>query len=332
VNKPNQNFIQGDIVRKIVALLLATAFLWLSPAFAQGWPAKTVKIIVPVPAGTAPDIVGRLLADRLTKHYGQPFVVENIVGAGGLIATQSAVRATPDGYTFLYAGLGALVLDPYLQKNPGYDRDKDLGPVAMIFDQERMTIAVHPDVPAKTLGELVAYSKANPDKVSYGVTNVAFPILVGQWINKLGSTSMLGVTYKNSGQQMQDLLAGRIQWVLATPPTLVPFANAGKLRILAVDGLGRYPLLPDVPTISETFPGYRTSGMGILAAPRGISPAIVKDLNATMDRINKDPEYQKLLLDLSFQVSGAGTPESIRAFIRERDQYWTTILKELNVK
>ena len=131
---------------------------------------------------------------------------------------------------------------------------------------------------------------------------------------------------------MQDLLAGRIQWIIAAPPQLMSFQNSGKLRVIAYDGVGRYPIWPDIPAIGETFPGYRTSGMGILAAPRGIPPAIVKDLNGVMDRIAKDPEYQKRLLQMSFQVNGAGTPESIGAFVRERRQYWNNIFKELNIK
>ena len=145
-------------------------------------------------------------------------------------------------------------------------------------------------------------------------------------------TDMVGVTYKTAGQQMQDVLAGRIQWIVAAPPQLESFVKAGKLRIVAVDGVGRYPLWPDVPSIGETFPGYRTSGMGILAGPRGLPQSVIQPLNAAMDKINRDPEYQKQLLNMSFQVTSAGTPETINAFIRERRQYWNTIFKALNVQ
>ncbi len=318
---------------KLVGLTLCAALLAASPAAAQQpWPAKPIRFIVSNPAGTSPDVIARLAAERLSKAYGQLFVVENIPGAGGILATRTLVGAAPDGYTLMFASMGALVIDAYVQKNPGYDVDRDLVPIAMIYEQDRLSVAVHPDVPARTLPELIAHAKANPGKLSYGVTNVAFLIMVGQWLNKLAGTDMVGVTYKGAGQQMQDILAGRIQWMLAAPPQIESFVKAGKLRVIAVDGVGRYAKWPDVPSIAETFPGYRTSGMGILMGPRGIPANVVQSLNGAMDKINRDPEYQARLLDLSIQVREAGNAESISAFIRERRQYWAGIFKALNVQ
>jgi len=318
---------------KLVGLTLCAALLAASPAAAQQpWPAKPIRFIAPSPAGTSPDLIARMAAERLSKAYGQPFVVENIPGAGGILATRTLVGAAPDGYTLMFASMGALVIDPYVQKNPGYDVDRDLVPIAMIYEQDRLSVAVHPDVPARTLAELIAHAKANPAKVSYGVTNVAFLIMVGQWLNKLAGTDMVGVTYKGAGQQMQDIVAGRIQWILAAPPQIDSFVRAGKLRVIAVDGVGRYAKWPDVPSIAETFPGYRTSGMGILIGPRGIPANVAQSLNGAMDKINRDPEYQARLLDLSIQIREAGNAESISAFIRERRQYWAGIFKALNVQ
>src|SRR4051812_12015770 len=312
------------------AALLGAALLSFA-ATAQQWPSKPVRFIVSTPAGTSPDLIGRMAAERLGKTYGQPFLVENITGAGGILATQTLVRAAPDGQTLMFAGMGAFVIDPYMKKDPGYDVDRDLVPVAFIYEQDRLSIAVHPDVPVKTLPDLIALSKSS-GKVSYGVTNVVLLIMVGQWINKLAGTDMLQVTYKTAGQQMQDVLANRIQWVLAAPPQLDPFVKAGKLRIVAGDGVGGYSKWPDVPPIAETFPGYRTSGMGILIGPRGIPQNIVQPLNAAMDKINRDPDYEAKLLEMSIQVRDGGTAESINAFIRERRQYWGNIFKELKVQ
>ena len=301
-------------------------------AAAQGYPAKPVRFIVSTPAGTSPDIIARMASERLGKSMGQPFVVDNITGAGGILATQTLVRGAPDGYTLMFAGMGAFVIDPYMKKDPGYQVEKDLVPIAFIYEQDRLSIAVHPDVPAKTLPELISLAKQQPGKMSYGVTNVVLLVMVGQWLNKLSGTDMVQVTYKTAGQQMQDLLANRIQWIVAAPPQLDSFVKAGKLRIVAVDGIGRYPKWPDVPSIAETFPGYRTSGMGILIGPRGIPASVTQPLHAAMDKINRDPEYQARLLEMSITVKDAGTPESLNGFVRERRQYWANIFKTLNVQ
>jgi tripartite-type tricarboxylate transporter receptor subunit TctC len=327
-----EHFMIKSTVRRFAAAFCALAGVTLAQAaLAQQWPSKPIRFIVSTPAGTSPDIVARLAADRLGRAVGQPLVVENITGAGGILATQTLARSAPDGYTLMFAGMGAFVIDPYMQKNPGYDVDRDLVPIGMIYEQDRLTVAVHPDVPAKTLPELIAHAKANPGKLSYGVTNVVLLITVGQWINKLAGTDMVGVTYKSAGQQMQDLVAGRIQWIVAAPPQLDSFVKAGKIRIVAVDGVGRYPKWPDVPTVGETFPGYRTSGMGILVGPRGTPPTAVRSLNAALDKLDRDPEYQAKLLEMGIQVHEAGTPESINAFVRERRQYWAGIFKALNI-
>ena len=319
----------SKLARGAAALLLFAA---ASQALAQTWPAKPVRFIVSTPAGTSPDLIARMLGERLAKQFGQTFIVDNVLGAGGTLATHSLVKAAPDGYTVMFTGMGAWVIDPYMMKNPGYDADRDMVPIGMIYEQDRLSIAVHPDVPAKTLPELISLAKAQPGKMSYGVTNVVLLVMVGQWLNKLAGTDMVGVTYKTAGQQMQDVLSGRIEWILAAPPQLESFVKSGKLRIVAVDGVGRFPLWPEVPAIGETFPGYRTSGMGIMSGPRGIPAGITQQLNAAMDRVNRDPEYQQRLLNLSISVTGAGTPESLAAFIRERRQYWNNIFKTLNVQ
>src|SRR6185503_602696 len=217
---------------------LAAALVFAGQAGAQAWPQKPVRFIVSTPAGTSPDIIARMLSDRLQKQFGQPFLVDNVTGAGGILATQSLVKAAPDGYTVMFAGMGAFVIDPYMKKDPGYDVDRDLHPIGFIYEQDRLSVAVHPDVPAKTLPDLFALAKKDPGKISYGVTNVVLLVMVGQWLNHLGGTDMTQVTYKTAGQQMQDLLSNRIQWIIAAPPQLMSFVAAGKLRVIAVDGVG----------------------------------------------------------------------------------------------
>lgn len=307
-------------------------FLSLSQAQAQSWPTKPIRFIVPTPAGTSPDNIGRLLADKLTRALGQPVLPENITGAGGLIASRTAARAAPDGYTLYFAGTGALITDRYTQKNLGYDPDRDFVLVGMIYDEGSLGLSVHPDVPVKNLPELIALAKQQPGKLSYGTTSVSLLILFGQWITKLADIDMLAVPYKAASQQMQDVLAGRIQIIIASPPQVLPFIKTGKLRPIAVDGSRPHPSLPGVANIYETFPGFRMSGMGILAAPAGLPQEIIQRLNPAMDKIVRDPEYVQALLSMGFLINGAGTPQSINAFLKDRRESWDKVMKGLNVQ
>jgi tripartite-type tricarboxylate transporter receptor subunit TctC len=316
---------------RVVCALLCTVCL-AGSALAQSWPVKPARIVVANQPGTVPDRVARLVAEGLGKQFGQGFTVENNTGAGGLIATQSVVRSAPDGYTFLFASVGALITDPRQYANPGYDPDRDLQLIAMLYEQSRLSITVNASVPARNLEELIALAKSRPGGLSYGVPNAALLSMVGRWFNHLAGTEMVEVKYTNTGQQFQDLVTGRIDWVIATVPQLMPFVKAGKLRIIALDGDGRMPQLPDVPTMTETFPGYRTSGFGILAAPRGVSPGIVAPLNAAVDKVVRSPEYVRRLSEMFVSVNGAGTPEYIASFTRERREYWDRIFTTLKVQ
>jgi tripartite-type tricarboxylate transporter receptor subunit TctC len=318
-------------MRGFFVAVVSSILLSFSEAQAQSWPTKPIRFIVPTPAGTSPDNIGRLLADRLTRALGQPVLPENITGAGGLIASRTAAKAAPDGYTLYFSGTGALITDRYTQKNLGYDPDHDFVLVAMIYDEGSLGLAVHPDVPVKNLPELIALAKQQPGKLSYGTTSVSLLILFGQWITKLADIDMLAVPYKAASQQMQDVLSGRIQVIIASPPQVLPFVRTGKLRPIAVDGSRPHPSLPGVANIYETFPGFRMSGMGILAAPAGLPQEIIQRLNPVMDKIVRDPEYVQALLGMGFLINGAGTPQSINAFLKDRRESWDKVMKGLNV-
>ncbi|MSQ52666.1 MAG: tripartite tricarboxylate transporter substrate binding protein [Betaproteobacteria bacterium] len=319
-------------MQRIFAIALLAFLAAVGQAQSQSWPAKPIRFIVPTPAGTTPDSIARLLADKLSRNLGQVVVVENITGAGGLIASRTAARAAPDGYTLYFSGTGALITDRYTQKDLGYDADRDYVLISMIYDEGSLGLAVHPDVPVKTLPDLLALAKQQPGKLSYGTTSVSLLILFGQWITKLGGVDMLAVPYKSAAQQMQDVLSGRIQIIISAPPQMLPHIRTGKLRAIAVDGSRPHPSLPGVANISETFPGFRMSGMGILAAPTGISPEIVQRLNPLMDKVVRDPDYVQTLLGMGFLINGAGTPQTIAAFLRDRRESWDKVMKGLNVQ
>ncbi|OFZ99420.1 MAG: hypothetical protein A3H35_19200 [Betaproteobacteria bacterium RIFCSPLOWO2_02_FULL_62_17] len=318
---------------KIIASLLCAALAFASAeAAAQNWPNKPVRFIISTGGGTSPDRIGRIVADRLSRDLGQSIVVDNITGGGGIIATRTAARAPADGYTLFFAGVSALVTDLFTIKDPGYDADRDFEPISMIYEEGSLGIAVHPSVPAKTFPEFLALAKKEPGKLSYGTTSVNFIILFGRWINKLASTEMLAVAYKSPAQQFQDVLSGRIQMVISSPPTLEPHMKAGKLRVLAVDGARRFPAWPEVPNISDSFPGFRLSGMGVMVAPRGTPQEVIRAAQRGMEKIVNDKTYQDALLTMGFTIDGAGTPESIQKRVRERRDYWKQVFDGLAIK
>lgn len=317
---------------RIIPCLLCAALIGAAaPAGAQAWPTKPVRFIVSTGSGTSPDRIARIVADRLSKDLGQGFVVENLTGAGGLIASRTAARAVPDGYTLFFAGVGALVTDLYTVKDLGYDPDRDFALISMIYEEGSLAIAVHPSVPARTLPELLALAKKEPGKLSYGTTSVNFIILFGRWLNKLAGTEMLAVAYKSPAQQFQDVLSGRIQMIISSPPTIDTHMKSGKLRVLAIDGAKRYPVWPEIPNIAEMFPGFRLSGVGVMVAPRGTPETVIKTAHRAMEKIVTDKGYQQTLLTMGFTIEGAGTPESIQKLVRERRSYWKQVFDGLNV-
>ncbi len=318
---------KGGLLAPLFLCLFAFAF----PALAQ-YPNKPVRLILSTGAGTSPERIGRIVADRLSRSLGQSFVVESLTGAGGLIASRTAASAKPDGYTLYFAGVGALATDIYTVKDLGYDPDRDFVPISMLYDEGSLAVVVHPDVPAKTLPEFLALAKKEPGKLSYGTTSVNFIILFGRWLNKLAGTDMVAVAYKSPAQQFQDVLSGRIQMIISSPPTIEPHLKSGKLRVLAIDGARRFPLWPDVPNIADTFPGFRLSGTGVLVGPRGTPDEVVNTLRGEMKKIVDDKAYQDALLAMGFTIDGIGTPASIREHVRARREYWQKVFTGLDVK
>jgi tripartite-type tricarboxylate transporter receptor subunit TctC len=324
---------QARRARSLAAGIAAWALVAGGTALAQtSYPSKPVKFIVSTPAGSSPDIIARYLGERLGKVFNQPVVVDNILGAGGLIASQTLVRSAPDGHTLYFSGTGALFTDRHTQKFPGYDAERDFILVAMLWDENSLTIAVHPDVPANDLAQLIAAAKKQPGKLTYGVTSVSLLLLFGDWFRKQAGVDMLPVTYKTAAQQYQDALAGRTHMIITSPAQVEPFRKAGKLRVLAIDGSRRLQSWPDVPNISETLPGWAMSGLGVLVAPRGTPPEVVQYLNRVLDRQVREPDYVQRLLEMGFTVNGAGTPESISAFVRAKRAFWDGVMKELDVR
>ena len=311
-------------------LLLLFAIFGSTPAVAQNWPAKPVRIIISVALGTAPDLVARLLADKLGKPLGRAVIVENVAGGAGQIAAQAAARTAPDGYSYFLAGLNHIAIDRLMFKSLAYDADRDFTIVGKIYDSGAIAIAVPPDLPAKDLAELIALAKAQPGKLSYGADGSLGPI-IGQYFTKTAAVDIVAVPYKGPAQMLQDAAQGRVQLVFGSIAALETYRKSGRLKVLAVGTPNRFPGLDNIPTFSETLPGFRAGGTGILMAPAGTPAPILQRMQQELDPIVRNPDYQHRLLSFGFTSSDAGTPASIAEFIRGERELWEKIVKTVGI-
>jgi len=320
------------LLRTSLFALLASSAQIHAQSAAQSWPARPIKVIVSQAAGGAPDIICRLVTDRLSRALGQQLVVENRPGSGNVVGAQAAARSAPDGYTFFFATAAALVTNPYTFKSLPYDPARDFVPVAMIAKGPFFVMA-HPSVPAKTLAELIAYDKANPGKLSFATDGPRnFSGILAAWLNQLAGTQILAVPYATMPQGVQDTVAGRTQLAVLAVPAAAPFIKRGDLRPLAVSFARRIPGYEDVPTIAETFPGFEFIGWFSFVAPAGTPHEIVQRMNRETDRILKDQEVAQRLANLGFYTEGAETPEALADFVRAELAKWGRIMKEIGIQ
>jgi tripartite-type tricarboxylate transporter receptor subunit TctC len=319
-------------MRLIGIILALVAALASHPAAAQAWPTKPVRIIVSLAAGGTPDIICRLLADRLAMALGQQIVVENRPGGGNIVGAQLAAHAAPDGYTFYFATAAALVTNPFTYKTLPYDPLKDFTPVSMVAKGPFFVLA-HPSVPVKDLAELTAFDKANPGKLAFatdGPRNLSG--MLAAWINKLGGSNILQVPYATMPQGVQDTMAGRVQLTVLAVPSAAQQIAGGTLIPLAISSAERLSNYPQVPTIAETFPGVEFIGWFILAAPAGTPDDIVMRLNREMDVILKNPQVSGKLADLGFFTTGADTPQGVRAYVRAQYDLWGRLTRDIGLQ
>ena len=303
-------------------MALAALLVLADPAGAQDWPARPVKFILSQAPGTSPDITARFLADRLSRLWNQPVVIENRPGGQNVPGAQAAARAAPDGYNFFYATTAAIVSNPFTFKALPYDPERDFVPVAMIA-KSPMVVAVNPAVPAKTLAELVALDKAQPGKLAAANEGAkTFSGLMSQMLNQTAGIRLLQVPYSGVSPAIQDTIAGRTQVVLVSSAALLPFLKRGELRPLAVSAGKRVRGIEDVPTLAETYPGFEYVGWFALLAPAGTTAAIIQRVNRDMDRVLADPDVAQRLFDFGLVNEGAGTPESLNDFLRAERGRW----------
>jgi tripartite-type tricarboxylate transporter receptor subunit TctC len=301
-------------------VLLATGitlYLW-SPGVAQSWPQRPVSVVVPQPAGNSPDVLCRVIADKLSRALGQQFIVENRAGAANLVGTQAVARAAPDGYTFLFATSAALVMNPYTFKKLSYDPIKDFTPVAMVARSNHVVL-VNPEVKAKTLAELIALEKSAPGSLSMAVDGPRnLSGLIAQSINKQAGTGFVLVPYNTTTSAIQDSITDRVQVTIQAASIAESYITAGTLRPVAVAGSKRIGSLPDVPAISETIESVNLQGWFMLVAPAGTPTDIIQKLSSEIARALNSPEVQERAsptLGFDVDVGDAVTPAGAKRFL-----------------
>jgi tripartite-type tricarboxylate transporter receptor subunit TctC len=299
-------------------------------AMAQINPGRAVRVVVPLPAGTATDLVGRLVIQQMsTNMAGQPFVIDNKAGANGTIGTMDMVRSAPDGNTLLVGSNSPLATNVALVKNMPYDPRKDFTPIAG-FGLTMHVLMVKPTFPAKTLPEFIAYVKKNPGKISAGSSTTGVQVQIAAF-NKLAGTDLLVVPYKGIPGTINDVIGGTldVSWVDLT--NALAHAKAGTLRPLAVTSLKRNPLVPDWPAVSETLPGYDFAAFVALVGPLNMPKDIVEKLNTAANQALKDPNMVEKLAGIGFAPMPA-TPESLKDYIRSETDKWVHNAREANVQ
>ena len=300
-------------------------------AHAQDYPSRPVRIVVPFAPGGPNDIIVRLVAQKLTETWGQPFLVENRPGAGGNIGTDFVAKAAPDGYTLLSVGPGSLIINPLIGKVP-YDTTRDFAPVTLMARAPNALVA-HPSLPARSVKDLIALARSQPGRVNYGSGgNGSTPHLAGALFAAMAGIELTHIPYKGTAPAMADLIGGQVQIAFLGIPTVLPHVKSGKLRALAVTGRSRSLELPGVSTVDEAgVPGYELSPWYGLLAPAGVPREIVARLAAEVTKSVRAAEIRDKLAVQGAEVAG-GTPEEFTAVLQADTLTWSRVIKDTGIR
>ena len=316
--------------RSLFALLAGSlAFSLGTPAAAQGYPNKPVRLVVTFPSGGAPDILARLFSEK--AQLGQPVVVDNKPGAGGNIGADFVAKSAGDGYTLVLGTVGTHSINGSLYEKMPYDMVKNFSPVSLIASAPNLLV-VHNDVPVKTVPEFVAYLKANPNKLSFGSPGIGTSVHVsGELFKSMTGTKMTHVPYKGRQYAIPDLVGGSIQLMFDNMPSALPMAREGKIRAIAVTTAKRSSAAPDIPTVAESIPGFEATTWFALFAPAGTPKPIVDRLNAEVLRVFRLPEVAERLKTLGLEAV-LSSPEELAAYQASEIVKWTKVVRESGAK
>jgi tripartite-type tricarboxylate transporter receptor subunit TctC len=323
MNLPRRQFLQ-------VAAGAAALPAFSGVAAAQAYPSKPVRLVVQVGGGSAPDIIARVVSEWLSTRLGQPVVIDNRPGASGNIATESVVRATPDGYTLLFC-MSANTINASLYDNLRFNFVRDTAPVALI-GKIPLVLELHPSVPAKTVPEFIAYAKANPGKINIASSGNATPLHVAAELFKMmAGVDLVHVPYRGEPVARPDLLSGQVQAMFGVVPSSLPHVKSGAMRALAVSTEKRLDVLPDVPAMAEFLPGFEASGWYGIAAPKDTPPEIIERLNREVNAGLSDPKMKERLAELGCLVY-PGPPSDMSKYAAEEIEKWTKVVRTAGIK
>jgi tripartite-type tricarboxylate transporter receptor subunit TctC len=310
------------------ACALALVLLSSAPAWAQTWPAKPIRFIVPFPPGGSTDVLGRIAAMKLGEALGQQVVVDNRGGAGGIIGTDLVVKSPPDGYTLLMTASAPIAINITLMKNVPYDPRKDLLPVARIGSTP-LVLVIHPSVPARSVKELIALLRARPNDFAYASAGNGTPQhLSAELFKTLANVKITHVPFKGSGPAMIDVISGQIPITFEVFITALSYVKSGRLRALAQTGAVRSTHLPEVPTIGETgVPGYESIGWYGIFAPAGTPPAITARVHSELTRVMATADMRQRMQELGADPARE-TPDEFAAFIRAEIAKWAKVIRD----
>jgi len=317
-------------MRALVAALLATiAFVATTPAAAQGaaYPTKPVRLVVPFPAGGTTDILARAVAQKLSETWGQQVIVDNRPGAGGNIGSELVAKSPPDGYTLLMGTVGTHAINPSLYAKMPYNHVKDFTPVILVAGVPNVLV-VNPSLPVNSVQELIAYGKANPNKLNFASSGNGTSIhLSGELFRTMTGVQMTHVPYKGSSPALTDLIGGQVQLMFDNLPSSLQFIKAGKLRALAVTSLARSQALPDVPTLAESgLPGFEASSWFGVLAPAGTPADIVAKLNGAVAAWLASPAAKEQLAAQG-AIPAGGSPDAFVKHIADESAKWAKVVK-----
>jgi tripartite-type tricarboxylate transporter receptor subunit TctC len=313
------------------SVVILALILWSGSAFAQSWPSRPVHYIVPFPPAGATDILARIVADRITGPLGQPVVVENHPGAAGNVGTEQVAKAPADGYTILQLTV-AQSISQTLYAKLGYNVERDLAPVALIALVPNV-MEVNPSVPVKSVQEFIALAKSQPGKIYFASSGSGTSIhMSGEMFKMMTGVDIVHVPYKGSGPALADLVGGQVSVMWDNLPSSMAFIKSGKLRALAVTSARRFPALPDVPTMQEAgVAGFEATAWFGIVAPKATPEAIVRRLNAEVNKALAMPDVKEKLLQQGAEASPE-SPEEFGAFIHNEVVKWGKVVKASGAK